>query len=56
MFCCVIMLTPGVKNGSFFILSVDDNNKSVTIWTKYSCASERFNLKLFHKILWIMGL
>ena len=48
----VITFTPGVivikmsKNGSFFIFSADDNERSVTVWGKYLGASERSCLAL----------
>ena len=36
------------------MLTADDSNKSVIIWTKYSCASEISYLKVFQKVLWII--
>ena len=35
------LLSLKCKNGSFFVFSVDDSKKSVTVWAKYLRAPER---------------
>ena len=42
----VMVIMYYVKNGSFFVFSADTYKKPVTVWAKYSGASERSHLAI----------
>ena len=46
-----------VKNGLFFVFTVNGTRKSGTVWAKYSCSSERSYLTLLENAMyyWVLN-